>query len=668
MAIVETIPERCRRCYTCVRECPAKAIRILDGQASVIADRCIGCGLCYQVCTQNAKRIQSSIKEVRALLAGTDPVTAIVAPSFAAEFAEYDTAHFAAGLRALGFAMVQEVAFGADLVSRAYRDLTSRETSEKTYVATTCPAVYHYVQHYHPELVPNLAPIVSPMIATGRMIKKHWPNTKVVFFGPCVAKKLEAQEDEVKGAIDEVLLFSEVRELFNQSDINPANLEPSFFDEPLGFLGTIFPVPRGSLRAARLDDDPITCRIVEIHGHNQLGPTLDELSEGTLNCNLIEMLACEGCVMGPGMTCDADGFKRRLRVAEFAQERIHKSDMRQWQKNLDKYGNIDLTRSFVPLDSRLQPPSESQLNAVLKRLGKNKHEDELNCGACGYHTCKEHAIAVLNGLAESEMCLPYMVDELEATLRKLEESHQTLHEVQEQLVHSEKLASMGQLAAGIAHEVNNPLGTVLLYSNILLEELNSDDPKRKDVEMVAREADRCKKIISNLLDFARQRKVIAEETDIEGLIEETIESVGIPNEVKLVRQYAPIGPVEVDRSQIKQVFTNLIKNAYEAMPDGGTLTIRSISLDDERIRLEFQDTGTGIDPAIIGKVFSPFFTTKPLGKGTGLGLAVSYGIVKMHRGDIGVLSEVGHGAQFYVVLRRRLNNVTTPVGGQLWQK
>ncbi len=266
------------------------------------------------------------------------------------------------------------------------------------------------------------------------------------------------------------------------------------------------------------------------------------------------------------------------------------------------------------------------------------------------------------------MCLPFMVDELQHALGQLEDSHRTLRDIQEQLVHSEKLASMGQLAAGIAHEVNNPLGTVLLYSNIILEDLGEDNNLREDVKMVAKEAERCKRIISNLLDFARQRKVIAEMTDIEALIDDTIEGLDEGEKITIAREYCGLGRIEIDRSQIKQVLTNIVKNAYEAMPDGGTLTVRTSDLGDGRVKLEFSDTGTGIEDSIKDKIFTPFFTTKPLGKGTGLGLAVSYGIIKMHRGDIAVRSEAGKGATFHITLNRALSTVSAPVGGSLWRK
>ncbi|MDZ7815529.1 MAG: [Fe-Fe] hydrogenase large subunit C-terminal domain-containing protein [Planctomycetota bacterium] len=666
-SVIETIKERCKRCYTCVRECPAKAIRILDGQAEVIPERCIGCGNCYRVCTQDAKKIVNSEDNVRELLEGEEPVAAIVAPSFPAEFVDYAPLQFVAGLRKLGFSRVHEVAFGADLTSRAYRDLSASSDGEQCFIGTSCPAVYRYVEKYIPELVDNLAPIVSPMIATARVIAKHWPGTRVVFLGPCLAKKLEALDEDLENEVDDVLLFRELREMFEENGIEPSKLEPEDFDEPRGFLGTIYPIPRGSLRSAHLDDDPITCRIIEVNGRKNFPTALRSLANGSIDADLMEVLACEGCIMGPGMTNPEESFARRNRISNYAQSEVHTMDMRRWQRTLNKYGDIDLTRNFRRQDTRMKVPEESELRKILSRMGKESIRDELNCGACGYQTCREHAIAVYHGIAECEMCLPYSIEELEHTLSELELSHNSLREMQEQLVQSEKLASMGQLAAGIAHEVNNPLGTVLLYSNMLLEELQDKVEYRQDVKMVAKEAERCKNIISNLLDFARQRKVVAEKHDIEKLLEDTVSSLTVPDNIEVSKDYAPVGEAELDYSQMKQVFTNIVKNAFEAMENGGRLTIRTSHLDDDRIRIEFQDTGPGVDESVKDKVFNPFFTTKAIGKGTGLGLAVSYGIIKMHRGQIGV-TNTDEGAQFFVELNKTLSDTHTPVGGQLWQE
>ncbi|MFW6061516.1 MAG: ATP-binding protein, partial [Planctomycetota bacterium] len=295
---------------------------------------------------------------------------------------------------------------------------------------------------------------------------------------------------------------------------------------------------------------------------------------------------------------------------------------------------------------------------ILARLGKFSPDDELNCGACGYDTCREHAVAMYKGLAEHEMCLPYTIDQLKRTLKELEVSNEQLASAQEALVQSEKLASMGQLAAGIAHEVNNPLGVVLMYAHLLLEEAGGDAKFGEDLKMIAEQADRCKTIVAGLLNFARQNKVSRQPTDVTELVQRSLRSLHSTDGIDIQVDNRMDDPVaQLDGEQLTQVLTNLLSNAVAAMPGGGTLTVRTED-DADSVRLIVQDTGTGISEENLSKIFEPFFTTKQIGKGTGLGLAVTYGVVKMHRGDIQVNSNADPaqgptGTTFTVTLPRQ---------------
>ena len=235
---------------------------------------------------------------------------------------------------------------------------------------------------------------------------------------------------------------------------------------------------------------------------------------------------------------------------------------------------------------------------------------------------------------------------------------ETLRTTEQQLIQSEKLASVGQLAAGVAHEINNPLGTILLFSDIMRRELPSDDPRRDDVTMIIDEATRCKTIVSDLLNFARQNEVLAQTTDVNALLTDTIDEITIQpvfDHVKIVSQLDAFLPsIQADPAQLREVFVNLMTNAAEAMEGGGSLTITTASAEDEMVKIAFQDTGCGIPEQNLSKIFTPFFTTKAIGKGTGLGLAIVYGIIKMHRGQIYVESEVGVGSTFTITLPVRL--------------
>jgi signal transduction histidine kinase/iron only hydrogenase large subunit-like protein len=650
LPLVTTIKERCRVCYTCVRECPAKAIRIADGQAEVIPERCIGCGNCVRVCSQSAKRVMSSTGRVADLLASGSRTAAIVAPSFPAEFPDLDHRQLVGMIRALGFDLVCEVGFGADLVARAFRHLVEANDGQR-YIATSCPALVCYVERYHANLVPRLAPIVSPMVATARVLHcLHGDDLKVVFVGPCIAKKGEVASEKLVGEMEAALTFIELREMLEADGIPAQSVEPSEFDPPRAGPGALFPISRGMLQAAEISEDLVTGDVVAADGRSSFVEAIKEFESGDLDAKLLEVLCCHGCVMGSGISSDAPLFSRRSAVSRYVRQRLASVTEEEWQQDMRRFAELDLTRSFEAEAKPVPLPSEDELLYILARMGKVEPEDELNCGACGYETCRAHAVAIHLGLAESEMCLPFTIEELRRTLKELAST-------QEALMQSEKLASMGQLAAGIAHELNNPLGVVLMYTHILLDEAAKNAGATEDLKLIAEEADRCRKIVSGLLNFARQSKVIMQPTNTCELVSRCLQTTVAPPNVRVEALCDLEEPTAaLDQSQITQVITNLVSNALAAMPDGGTLTVR-VTGDETHVRIAVADTGVGISQDNLGKVFEPFFTTKETGKGTGLGLAVTYGIVKMHRGDINVTSnadpaEGPTGTTFTVTLPR----------------
>ncbi len=659
--LVTTIKERCRVCYTCVRECPAKAIRISDGQAEVLVERCIGCGNCVRVCSQHAKQILSGIEEVEALLASEHKVAACVAPSFPAEFEEIPYTKLVGMIRSLGFDYVTEVGFGADLVADRYRKLLE-ENGNKRYVATSCPAIVGYVERYHPDLVNSLAPIVSPMVATARALRRiHGQSLKVVFIGPCIAKKGEAVTRKIAGDVDGALTFTELRRLFAERQLSPDTADTDEFDPPHAGAGALFPISRGMLQAAQISEDLAAGIVVAADGRSDFVEAIREFEAGDLDARLLEVLCCNGCIMGAGMTCNMPLFHRRSRVSQFVRRRMGAMDHRDWEGQMIRFADLDLSRTYEANDRRIAAPSEDAVRLILAEMGKLRSEDELNCGACGYESCREHAIAIYKGLAESEMCLPYTIEQLRQTVQELAST-------QEALNNSEKLASMGQMAAGIAHEVNNPLGVVLMFAHILLDELPPENPYRKDLLTIVENADRCKKIVSGLLHFARQNKVSLETTDVRALVDHALKIVTLPAKITLRVEHGQQDlTADVDRDQLVQILNNLISNAQAAMPNGGTLTVRTTG-DGEYARIAVADTGIGIPEENRMKIFDPFFTTKEVGKGTGLGLAVTYGIVKMHHGNIEVESNADAakgptGTTFTVILPRRGRQETPPVTG-----
>ena len=635
--LVYTIEDRCKTCFTCIRECPAKAISVQNGQANVIPERCIACGNCIKVCTRHAKAFRTSETEVIDLLAKDNEVIALLAPAFPAEFKEIQDYRILVGmLRKLGFAKVIEVSFGADLVAQKYREIILEKNPEykgKKFISSDCPAIVSYITKYHPKLTENLAPVVSPLMAISRVVNDMYgKNTKTVFIGPCIAKKNESTEP------DFVLTFKELRNIFETKDIKPENSTPLEMDPPHSGKGAIFPVSRGLIQSIDVEEDIVEGNIVVAEGRESFKEAINEFENGLINDHNLELLCCEGCIMGPGMQSEGKLYQNRAYVTKYVRQKLKDYNKKEWEENLQKYLQLPLKREFYPDDTRVELPKLVEIEEIYKLMGKVDPKDRLDCHACGYESCEEHAIAVIRGLAEVEMCLPYMVEKLKATVDEIHSKNLKLESVQQALKQSEKLAHLGQLSAGIAHEINNPLGIVIMYSNLLLDEIDHENEYYDDLKLITEQAMRCKSIVSGLLNFARKSKVRYNSVNVVDHINFCLKSVIIPDNIKVKTiDFLKNKSISVDEEQMTQALTNIIKNAIEAMPNGGVLTIKLENIDNFLI-IEISDTGTGIKDEHKDKLFTPFFTTKETGKGTGLGLPTTYGIIKMHKGKIEVKS------------------------------
>lgn len=660
--VVRTIESKCKRCYSCIRNCPANAIRVENGQATVLFDRCVACGYCVRVCPQNAKMIRDGTQHALQLLSDTSPVIAIIAPSFPAAFDSCAPGQVVAALKKLGFSKVMEVAFGADLVAEEYQKINSTGVMP-VLISSPCPVVVNFIEKYFPDLLLFLAPVVSPMIALGRVIKESYqPEAKVVFIGPCVAKKREMEDTKISGVIDEVLTFQELANLFVQQGIIPADLPEKTFDGPVAGLGRIFTVSGGLLKTAALGNDLLQNDIIVTEGRDRVLDALEKVHEGKIEAEILDLLFCEGCINGPRMLNDLSVFIRKDRVVNYFRDHDSAAKRTEHQKDKEKYRHINLRREFTREMLPSKHATEAQIREVLAVTGKFSPEDELNCGSCGYPTCRQKAIAVIQGLAEAEMCLPYMVEKLQTIQNELiqsntelRESLETLNKTQQQLIQSEKLASVGQLAAGVAHELNNPLGGILLYTGLLLENIDHKGQEHDDLKRIAAETERCRRIVRGLLDFSRQTRIEAAIIDLNKIVIDTLALLtqqALFHNIKLARELEPDLPkVFVDVGQMQQVFLNIILNAAEAMNGKGSLMVKTrYDAQQDLIIVIIQDNGPGMSPDVMKKIFDPFFTTKPRGKGTGLGLAIAYGIVKKHRGDILVESTPGQGAKFLIHL------------------
>lgn len=631
--LVSTVKDLCRVCYTCVRECPAKAIKIDNGQAWVITSRCIACGICVKVCSQGAKTYYSSVEKVEQILQSQKTKILCLAPSFVAEFSEFDDYKVLIGMiKKLGFDLVTEVSFGADLVSEKYREIFDNKETHSI-ITSDCPAIVHYVTQYHPDLVKFLAPVISPAMAMAKVVRqKYGEDSQVVFASPCIAKKAESK------SFNENITFTELRSLLKRNNIVPdENFKPEF-DEPISGKGAFFPVNHGLLKSLDRKEGLGKGDVITAEGKVKFKEAIHEFENGILNNLHLELLCCDGCIEGPGMSVKGQKLTKRIKINEYVNKKLENLDYKKWQESKLEFKEIDLSRVFFEKDRRIDKPKIEEIEKILISMGKLDKKDMLNCGACGYFTCEEHAVAVAEGLAETEMCLPYSIEKLHKSVEDLNETNQNLRNTKQALKQSEKLASMGQVSAGIAHELNNPLGVISLYSSILKDEIDVNSDIYKDIELIDEQAQRCKNIVGGLLNFARKNKVAIKETNIIEFIYKSFDSFVKPDNVKIVFEHQIQNLiVKFDPDQMMQAITNLEKNAVEAMPDGGILSLRVLE-EKENVIIEVSDTGIGISQENLEKIFAPFFTTKGVSKGIGLGLSLVYGIVKMHKGKINVSS------------------------------
>jgi len=400
--IVFTLTARCRDCYRCLRACPVKAIRMERGQAYVDERRCIACGTCIRECPQQAKSFRHDIDVAQRLIETGKQVVASIAPSFAAVLSKWQRDRLASALRALGFRYIGQTSHGAYQVSYHTMEVLKRDGS-RPYIGTACPAIVNYIEKYRPELVDLLIPIVSPMVAHARMPKeKLGPDVRVIFIGPCVAKKTELLRPQNKGTVDCVLTFKELMMWLNQKGISLANCEESNFDERPAHMAQLYPLPGGMIKTAGLNDDGFNPQLIRVDGMANIKALLDSLP-GESSYTLIEPLFCnQGCINGPGMGTEKNLFDRRIDILRYDQDT---KDIHIVPRPED--GNL-FYGEYRREEGIIKEVTEEEIEQVFEKTGKSDPQQQLNCGACGYDSCREKAIAVVQNMAEPEMCIPYM--------------------------------------------------------------------------------------------------------------------------------------------------------------------------------------------------------------------------------------------------------------------
>lgn len=398
MGVINFSKANCKNCYSCVRTCLVHAVRIQNEQAEIMEERCIACGKCLKVCPKNAKEIMSELYIVKNLIYDGYPVAVSIAPSFAAAFGALSS-RICAALKKLGVLYVEETVIGAEAVTREY-ERYSRILDEKCYITTSCPAVNSLIRIHNPDLIDNLIPVISPMECHGRILKqKYGRDVKVVFIGPCLAKKIEAKEDNT---IDAVLTFEELKRWFNDTGTKLSEIDEIDFDSSspelhrYPIVGGVTHNFKGNLR-----------ELVHIDGIEDCMEAIKAIRGGRFKNALIEMNLCRhGCIDGPAMPEDSiNVYERRQLVKQYAFDREKKSEGRKiCESNLP----IKIDKEFKSAYFPMKEPTEKEIQQILISIGKNTKEDELNCGTCGYKTCREKAVAVYNKMAEPTMCLPFM--------------------------------------------------------------------------------------------------------------------------------------------------------------------------------------------------------------------------------------------------------------------
>jgi iron only hydrogenase large subunit-like protein len=393
---IYTEKTECQDCYKCVRECPVKAIRVVDGSAQVMPEACILCGRCTEVCPVGAKKIRDDLREAIGLLKEKQNVYVSLAPTFRTEFTGIDQSKLIAAIKSLGFSGVSETALGAQVVSAACADLLT-DNKQQILISSACPSVVHLVQQYYPRLVPFITPVVSPLQAHTKLLKQHYgEDIGVVFVGPCVAKKNEAVD-----SFDVALTFADLRRWFNIANVPWAELPhgESFMPE-VAHEGGLYPIDGGMIDGIKHCQPEADVLYMSFSGIQELVQAFDELD--TLSFKqpvFIEALACiGGCINGPGVTRRGATAGKRYQV----QTNTVFSDAK------PTHDGLNISTEFISREIKKTTYSKAAIAEALLRIGKKRGEEELNCGGCGYNTCKEFAAALIEEKAEPAMCVSYL--------------------------------------------------------------------------------------------------------------------------------------------------------------------------------------------------------------------------------------------------------------------
>jgi len=417
--LIRDAGDDCRECWGCVRACPARAIRITDGRATIIQDRCVKCGECVSECRHNGNHVRDDLPRVRDLLASGRPVVAVLASEFVAALHPMSAGEIERSLEAAGFFAVESTMIAEEMVAAEYERSFARPCASLT-LRSTCPVTVDWVRKFYPQLVTALTPVVPPYVAQARLVKRLYPDdTAVVYVSPCFARKDEAYDPQFAGAVDAAIDFVELERLLADRKPRPPYATISVGGRKPQLLKEIS-LTDGFPRATIASRDQTDGHVITVRGLHQLDSLLRAVMRGESAPAVVDMLNCEGCIDGPSVRPGLSVFaKRNIEVAE--RERAPRARVTT-REVLDFLPVFDLMRSFEPDPVEMRMPSDTQIDAVLAEADMCSRADVLDCGACGYDTCVEHAIAIIEHNSSWEMCFPFQRRSMREANERLKKS------------------------------------------------------------------------------------------------------------------------------------------------------------------------------------------------------------------------------------------------------
>lgn len=411
MKFISFETEKCDDCYKCLRSCPSKAIIIKEKEHDIDDNLCIKCGMCQEVCPQNALTIKSELTKVQNAINNGKTIVASIAPAFVGAFNIDTPLSVVTALKQLGFSYIEETGIGAEAISTAYND-TLQESSLPNLITSSCPSANYLIEQYYPSLTPYIIPFVSPMIAHGKMLRRRYgTDCYVVFMGPCMAKKAEAEEFQHNTTIDAVLTFEELEQWFKSENIDLDTLAPSDFSSPSTKRGGLYPTGSSLLDADLKTRFQSKYKITKVNGIDNCIELLEVMEKGLLNNYCVEMCICHNsCLSGPGMPRNIENsIERKIKLHQYVDALPFETNAHE-----DVSKDLNIHKTYLSKTITHKKPSEEEIWAILNQIGKTEEADLLNCSACGYKTCYDKAEAVYNGMSDVHMCLPYLRDKAES--------------------------------------------------------------------------------------------------------------------------------------------------------------------------------------------------------------------------------------------------------------